>query len=92
MPTWDGSTQLSLQEMMIYTHDFALQSLVLPPPLTNENWEGLYTLQGEKKKSFYSQRCKLIDSAQEKDLGTVTAISLQASPRCSGLIKNANKI
>jgi len=50
VPTWDGSTQLSLQEMMIYTHDFALQSLVLPPPLTNENWEGLYTLQREKKK------------------------------------------
>lgn len=90
MPTWDGSTQLSLQEMMIYTYDFALQSLVLPLSYQRK-LGGIVHIAGEKK-SFYSQRCKLIDSAQEKDLGTVTAISLQASPRCSGLIKNANKI
>lgn len=41
---------------------------------------------------MYSQRCELIDSAQEKDLGTVTASSLKASPQRAGLIKNANEL
>lgn len=45
-----------------------------------------------RKNPFYSQGCELIDSAQEKDLGTVTASSLRAFSRCMGLIKNANKI
>lgn len=76
-------------EMVICTNAFAFQSLSLP---FSYQWKQGVIVHIARKNPFYSQGCKLIDSAQEKDLGTVTTSSLRAFSWWMGLIKNANKI